>query len=64
MEIVESILKQIWGFFSLDGLLEMIGKGDYQSLLTFQGISRAIAPLLPVILILELLRGLLYKHRR
>lgn len=54
MEFIETILKQIWSFFSLEGLIEIIKSGDFQSLLTYQGISRAIAPLLPVILVLAL----------
>ena len=62
MEFVETILKQIWGFFSLDGLIEMIRSGDYKTLQTFEGITRSIAPLMPIILILELIRGLLYKQ--
>lgn len=62
MELIESILKQIWGFFSLDGLIELIQSGNYQSLLTYEGMRVAIAPLLPFILIIELIRGLLYKQ--
>jgi len=61
MEFIEIISKQIWGFFSLDGLIEIIRSGNYQALLTYEGMGAAIAPLLPVILILELIRGLLYK---
>jgi sterol desaturase/sphingolipid hydroxylase (fatty acid hydroxylase superfamily) len=61
MEFLETIVKQIWGFFSFDGLIEIIKSGNYQSLLTYQGITSIVAPILPFILILELLRGLLYK---
>ncbi len=61
MDFFEIILKQIWGFFSFDGLIEIVKSGNYQSLLTYQGITSSVAPVLPVILILELLRGLLYK---
>lgn len=61
MDFFEIILKQIWGFFSFDGLIEIVKSGNYQALLTYQGITSSVAPVLPVILILELLRGLLYK---
>jgi len=62
MEFIKIIFQQIWGFFSLEGLIEIIKSGDYNSLLTYGGITRAIAPLLPLVLVLELIRGLFYKH--
>lgn len=61
MEFFKIVLEQLKGFFGFEGLIRLIGSGDYQSLLSYQGITAVIAPVLPVILILELSRGILYK---
>lgn len=61
MKIFEVILEQLRGFFGIDGLLKILKSGDYSALLTYDGIVAVISPILPVILILELSRGLLYK---
>lgn len=45
----------------MEGLIRILKSGDYQTLLTYKGITTAIAPLLPIILVLELIRGLFYK---
>lgn len=61
MNVIKIILNEIWSFFSLDGLLTIIRTSNYAALLTYDGFTAAIAPILPVILVLELIRGLLYK---
>ena len=61
MNIIKLITNEIWGFFSLDSLLAIIKSGNYAALLTYDGITAVIAPILPIILVLELIRGLLYK---
>jgi sterol desaturase/sphingolipid hydroxylase (fatty acid hydroxylase superfamily) len=61
MEFLEIIIGQIRGFFGIDSLLKLIESGDYSTLMTYQGITSIIAPILPFILIFELTRGLLYK---
>lgn len=59
-------LKVFWdslkGFFGFGGLIEIVNAGNYQVLLTYEGITTVIAPLLPIVLVLELIRGLLYKQ--
>lgn len=62
MRILEIIEEQFRGFFAFDGLFRFIESGNYESLLTYEGIITVIAPLLPIILVLELIRGLLYKR--
>jgi sterol desaturase/sphingolipid hydroxylase (fatty acid hydroxylase superfamily) len=61
MNTIKIILNEIWGFFSLEGLLTIIKNGNYKALLTYDGFTAFIAPILPFILVLELIRGLLYK---
>ena len=60
MEIITSIIDQIKGFFNYRGLWDLIEKGDYSALLTYDGIVSAIAPLLPLILVLEFVRGVVF----
>ena len=62
MGILEIIEQQFRGFFGADGLIRIVKSGNYESLLTYEGITTAIAPLLPIVLVLELIRGLLYKR--
>ncbi len=61
MNIIKIIYEQIWGFLGLDGLTTIIKNGNYSALLTYDGFTAVIAPILPFILVLELIRGLLYK---
>lgn len=61
MDIIRILNEQFRGFFSIDGIVRIISSGDYSRLLTYEGITSLIAPILPVILILELLRGLFYR---
>ncbi len=61
MNIIKLITNEIWGFFSLDSLLAIIKSGNYAALLKYDGFTAVIAPILPIILVLELIRGFLYK---
>lgn len=61
-------LKAVWdsfrGFWGFDGLLDVIKSGEYNQLLTYQGITAALAPLIPVLLLIEIIRGTLYRKFR
>lgn len=59
--MIKIIINEIWGFFSLDGLINLLKNGNYETLLTYSGFTSAIAPVLPIILVFELIRGILYK---
>jgi sterol desaturase/sphingolipid hydroxylase (fatty acid hydroxylase superfamily) len=61
MEIIKIITDNIRGFFGLEGLMQIIRSGNYAALLTYEGITTAIGPVLPLVLVLELVRGLLYR---
>ena len=53
--------EEFQAFFSMQGLLDLIDSGDYSSLRTWSGLTTAIGPLIPFILIAELL--LAFVHR-
>lgn len=58
---MHELIEQIKGFLGIGALLDIVNKGDYARLLTWEGIRAMINPVVPVILVLELIRGLLYR---
>ncbi len=62
MEILHIIFKEIVDFFSFSGLIEIIKSGDYGSLLTLKGFQTAINPLIPVLLVIEIIRAVFYRR--
>jgi sterol desaturase/sphingolipid hydroxylase (fatty acid hydroxylase superfamily) len=65
MNNVSKILyDELLGFSGLGPLLDMYHKGDYSPLLTFHGILSAISPVIPLLLVIEIVRALVYKRFR
>jgi sterol desaturase/sphingolipid hydroxylase (fatty acid hydroxylase superfamily) len=62
MEILIKLLTEIKNFFSINSVLEIIKSGNYDVLLTYEGIKSVISPLIPILIILELIAGLIYKN--
>jgi hypothetical protein len=54
MEIFEILRKEILGFFSLQGVIDLIASGDYSSLRTWSGITTVLSPLIPLIVVVEM----------
>lgn len=62
MEALDLFVDEVLGFFSLSGLIDLIRSGNYDSLRTWAGLTKAISPLIPVIVIIELLMAV-FKRR-
>ena len=62
MEILQILYKEVVDFFSFNGLFEIFKSGDYSSLLTLNGFQRAIAPVIPVLLVIEIIRAYFYRR--
>ena len=62
MEILETLYHEIVGFFNFSGLIEIIETGNYKALLTQDGIGKALGPLIPVLLLVEIIRALFYRR--
>jgi sterol desaturase/sphingolipid hydroxylase (fatty acid hydroxylase superfamily) len=61
LNIFSILYDQVIGFLGIGPLIEMYKSGDYSSLHTLQGIEGAIGPVIPLILILEIIRASFFK---
>lgn len=64
LNIFTVLYDELTGFLGIGPLLDMYKGGDYSSLKTLVGIENAIGPVIPLLLILEIVRGLFYKRFR
>jgi len=64
MEIFNILYKELISFLGIERWLQMFKSGDYSSLLTFNGVISALSPLIPLILLIEITRALIYKRFR
>jgi len=62
MDIWKILSDELTGFFGINHWIKMVQTNDYSSLSTWQGIRGAIGPLIPLILVIEIVRALLYKR--
>ncbi len=61
MEILETIYNEIIGFLGISQAWEIIKEGDYTVFRTYDGIVSLIYPIIPLLVLLELTLGLIYK---
>lgn len=61
MEVLEAFYNEIVGFLGITQALDIIKSGDYSAFRTYDGIASLIYPIIPLLLILELILGLIYK---
>lgn len=52
---------EVIGFLGIGPLINMYKSGDFSSLKTLHGIQQAIGPLIPFLVLIEIMRALLYK---
>jgi len=60
--IFKILSAELLQFSGLSPLLDMYHKGDYSPLLTLSGTLDAISPVIPLLLLIELLRSLFYRR--
>lgn len=61
MELLQTLYNEIVGFLGISQAWEILSSGDYSSFTTYDGIVSLIYPIIPLLLILELILGLIYK---
>lgn len=64
MTILKTLFKELISLFQLGPLLEMYYSGNYSLLLEARGIISVLSPILPILLIVEIIRAILYKKFR
>ena len=62
MDILKTLLNELVGFLGISPLMEMYRTGDYHTLLTVKGIFSALSPVIPFLLIIEIIRASVYKR--
>lgn len=61
MEIFQFLYHELISFLGIEAWIKMFKSGDYSSLQTLDGITSAVGPLIPLLLIIEIIRALTYK---
>ncbi len=61
MEILETLYNEIIGFLGISQAWEILRSGDYSAFRTYDGIVTLIYPIIPLLLLLELILGFVYK---
>ncbi|WP_318345008.1 sterol desaturase family protein [Flagellimonas baculiformis] len=61
MDFLQTLFNEVIGFLGISQALEILRSGDYASFTTYEGIVSLIYPIIPLLIILELILGLIYK---
>src|SRR5690606_15842452 len=64
MAAFDILYNEVISFLGIGALLEMYRTGNYQALLSLNGILSAISPVIPFLLLIEVGRALVYKRFR
>ena len=59
---MDIIFHEITRFFSFDSLIDIIKTGNYSELLTQKGARAVFGPLIPVLLVIEIIRAYFYRR--
>ena len=64
MNFFSILYKELISFLGIGHWLKMAATSDYSSLLTLKGIMAATSPLIPLLLIIEIIRAKLSQHEK
>ena len=62
MEILQTLLDEIIGFLGISQIVEILQSGDYSKFKTYDGVVSLIYPIIPFLVLLELVMGLIHKN--
>ncbi|HLX91626.1 MAG TPA: sterol desaturase family protein [Puia sp.] len=62
MDIWHTLYDEAVGFLGIGSVINLVKTGNYSTLLTLDGILGAIGPLVPLLLIIEIIRALYYRR--
>ena len=61
MSLLNSLWNEIVGFFGVRQFFEILTGGAFDKFLTYEGVVALIIPIIPLLIVLELILGLVYK---
>lgn len=61
MSVLNSLWNEIVGFFGIRQFFEILTAGAFDKFLTYEGVVALIIPIIPLLIVLELILGLVYK---
>jgi sterol desaturase/sphingolipid hydroxylase (fatty acid hydroxylase superfamily) len=64
MELFKILYDEVLSFLGISQVIETLKTGDYSSFLTLQGILSVISPVIPLLLLIEIIRAVVYKKFR
>lgn len=62
MDIIQTLQDEFTGFFGIGGIIKIVESGDYSVLTTLDGIKTLMGPIIPLLLLLEIIRASFYKR--
>jgi sterol desaturase/sphingolipid hydroxylase (fatty acid hydroxylase superfamily) len=62
MDFLKTLFNEFTGFFGFGNLIAILKSGNYSELMTWHGITSVLGPLIPVLLVIEILRAAFYKR--
>ena len=61
MSVLNSLWNEIVGFFGIRQFFDILTAGAFDKFLTYEGVVALIIPIIPLLIVLELILGLVYK---
>ncbi|MCZ4244116.1 sterol desaturase family protein [Pedobacter punctiformis] len=62
MNIGQTLYDELIGFFGVGGIIKIVQTGNYGYLTTLEGIQTLMGPIIPLLLLLEIVRAFFYKR--
>ncbi len=62
VNVFTTLYNELIGFLGIQPVMDMLKSGDYSSLKTLGGIESVIGPVIPFLLVLEIIRALVYRR--
>ena len=62
MNFFKAVWNEFTGFWGFGNLINILHSGHYSDLLTWKGATAMLGPIIPVLLLLEIIRAVFYKR--
>ncbi|MGZ3872709.1 MAG: hypothetical protein ACXVJD_07310, partial [Mucilaginibacter sp.] len=62
MDFFKAVWNEFTGFFGFGNLIDIVRSGNYMELLTYHGITSVLGPLIPFLLVIEIIRAAFYRR--